>query len=129
MKPYFVLDNMVATAFDTATRLFGMTFTERDDVPVYHPDVRVWEVRDRAGGHLGLFLHDNFARPGKQSGAWSSRYRDQEMMDEPVAPIGAFLVANSEITRAGHSMTYVRGTLRSGDTICATAQGIWKAVR
>jgi len=87
VKPYFVLDNMVATAFDTATRLFGITFTERDDVPVYHPDVRVWEVRDRAGGHLGLFLHDNFARPGKQSGAWSSRYRDQEMMDEPVTPI------------------------------------------
>ncbi|MFL5266856.1 MAG: M3 family metallopeptidase [Stellaceae bacterium] len=87
VKPYFVLDNMVAAAFDAATRLFGVTFTERDDVPVYHPDVRVWEVRDRAGGHLGLFLHDNFARPGKQSGAWSSRYRDQEMMDEPVAPI------------------------------------------
>jgi peptidyl-dipeptidase Dcp len=87
VKPYFVLDNMVAAAFDTATRLFGVTFTERDDVPVYHPDVRVWEARDLAGGHLGLFLHDNFARPGKQSGAWSSRYRDQEMMDEPVAPI------------------------------------------
>jgi peptidyl-dipeptidase Dcp len=87
VKPYFVLDNMVAAAFDTATRLFGVTFTERDDVPVYHPDVRVWEARDLAGGHLGLFLHDNFARPGKQSGAWSSRYRDQEMMDEPVTPI------------------------------------------
>jgi peptidyl-dipeptidase Dcp len=87
VKPYFVLDNMVAAAFDTATHLFGVTFTERDDVPVYHPDVRVWEVRDRAGSHLGLFLHDNFARPGKQSGAWSSRYRDQEMMDEPVTPI------------------------------------------
>jgi len=87
VKPYFVLDNMVAAAFDTATRLFGLTFAERDDVPVYHPDVRVWEVRDRAGDHLGLFLHDNFARPGKQSGAWSSRYRDQEMMDDPVRPI------------------------------------------
>ena len=87
VKPYFVLDNMVAAAFETATRLFGLTFAERHDVPVYHRDVRVWEVRDRAGDHLGLFLHDNFARPGKQSGAWSSRYRDQEMMDEPVTPI------------------------------------------
>jgi peptidyl-dipeptidase Dcp len=47
----------------------------------------VWEVRDRAGNHVGLFLHDNFARPGKHSGAWSSRYRDQQNLDGPVAPI------------------------------------------
>ena len=78
VKPYFVLDNMVAAAFDTAGHLFGLTFTARGDLPVYHPDVRVWEVRDRAGNHVGLFLHDNFARPGKHSGAWSSRYRDQQ---------------------------------------------------
>ena len=87
VKPYFVLDNMVQAAFDTARRLFGVTFTERSDVPVYHPDVRVWEVRDSAGGHVGVFLHDNFARPSKRSGAWSSRYRDQETLDGAVAPI------------------------------------------
>ena len=87
VKPYFVLDNMVRAAFDTAGRLFGLTFVERTDIPVYHPDVRAWEVRDAAGTHVGLFLHDNFARPGKQSGAWSSRYRDQENMDAPVTPI------------------------------------------
>jgi peptidyl-dipeptidase Dcp len=87
VKPYFVLDNMVRAAFDTAGRLFGLTFTAREDLPVYHPDVRAWEVRDKTGRHIGLFLHDNFARPGKQSGAWSSRYRDQENLDEPVAPI------------------------------------------
>ena len=87
IKPYFVLDNMVRAAFDTAGRLFGVTFTEYRDLPVYHPDVRVWEVRDSAGGHVGLFLHDNFARPGKRSGAWSSRYRDQETLDDAVAPI------------------------------------------
>ena len=87
VKPYFVLDNMVAAAFDTAGHLFGLTFTARGDLPVYHPDVRVWEVRDRAGNHVGLFLHDNFARPGKHSGAWSSRYRDQQNLDGPVAPI------------------------------------------
>jgi len=96
IKPYFVLDNMVRAAFDTAGRLFGLTFTERDDLPVYHPDVRVWEVRDESGGHVGLFLHDNFARPGKRSGAWSSRYRDQENMDEPVAPI---VVNNNNFAR------------------------------
>jgi peptidyl-dipeptidase Dcp len=96
LKPYFVLDNMVRAAFDTAGRLFGLTFTERTDIPVYHPDVVVWEVSDTAGGHVGLFLHDNFARPGKQSGAWSSRYRDQEAIDEPVTPI---IVNNNNFAR------------------------------
>jgi peptidyl-dipeptidase Dcp len=87
VKPYFVLDNMVAAAFDTARRLFGVTFAERTDLPVYHPDVRVWEVRDSSGDYVGVFLHDNFARPGKRSGAWSSRYRDQETLDGAVTPI------------------------------------------
>jgi peptidyl-dipeptidase Dcp len=87
VKPYFVLDNMVKAAFDTARRLFGVTFTECSALPVYHPDVRVWEMRDSAGAHVGLFLHDNFARPGKQSGAWSSRYRDQETLDGAISPI------------------------------------------
>jgi len=96
LKPYFVLDNMVEAAFDTARRLFGVTFTERSDLPVYHPDVRVWEVRDSVGNHVGLFLHDNFARPGKQSGAWSSRYRDQETLDGTVAPI---VVNNNNFAR------------------------------
>jgi peptidyl-dipeptidase Dcp len=97
LKPYFVLDNMVAAAFDTARRLFGVTFTERTDAPVYHPDVRVWEVRDGAGDHVGMFLHDNFARPGKRSGAWMSRYRDQENLDDPIAPI---VVNNNNFARA-----------------------------
>jgi peptidyl-dipeptidase Dcp len=86
-KPYFVLDNMVEAAFDTARRLFGLTFAPRPDLPPYHPDVQVWEVRDRVGAPVGLFLHDNFARPGKRSGAWSSRFRDQENLDFPVLPI------------------------------------------
>src|SRR5215831_9935904 len=96
VKPYFVLDNMVQAAFDTARRLFGVTFTECSGLPVYHPDVRVWEVHDSAGAHVGLFLHDNFARPGKQSGAWSSRYRDQETLDGAVAPI---VVNNNNFAR------------------------------
>lgn len=96
VKPYFVLDRMVEAAFDTARRLFGLKFAPRDDIPVYHSDVRVWEVQDAAGAHLGLFLHDNFARPGKQSGAWSSRYRDQEGLDGPVTPI---VVNNNNFTK------------------------------
>src|SRR5215471_4563280 len=96
VKPYFVLDNLVQAAFDTAGHLFGLKFTERRDLPVYHADVRAWEVSDEAGGHVGLFLHDNFARPGKQSGAWSSRYRDQENLDETVTPI---VVNNNNFAR------------------------------
>ncbi|HWB48160.1 MAG TPA: M3 family metallopeptidase [Stellaceae bacterium] len=88
VKPYFVLDNMVAALFDTAGRLFGLSFAPRHDCPVYHPDVRVYEVRETASGKtVGLFLHDNFARPGKRSGAWMSSYRDQESLDSEVLPI------------------------------------------
>jgi peptidyl-dipeptidase Dcp len=96
VKPYFVLDQMVEAAFDTARRLFGLTFAARSDIPVYHPDVRVWEVHDAAGEHVGLFLHDNLARPGKQSGAWSSRYRDQESLDGHLTPI---VVNNNNFAR------------------------------
>jgi peptidyl-dipeptidase Dcp len=78
---------MVAAAFDTAQRLFGVGFNARPDLEAYRPDVRVWEVRDPSGTPIGLFLHDNFARPGKRSGAWSSRFRDQERLDGPVLPI------------------------------------------
>ena len=87
LKPYFVLDNIVAALFETAGRLFGIAFVPRSDCPVYHPDVRTYEVRDPRGKALGLFLHDNFARPGKRSGAWMSSYRDQESLDGEVLPI------------------------------------------
>ncbi|WP_142847738.1 M3 family metallopeptidase [Telmatospirillum sp. J64-1] len=98
VKPYFVLENMIRAAFDTATRLFGVTFTERTDLPVYHPDVRVYEVKDEAGKAVGLFLQDNFARSGKRSGAWMSSYRDQENMDgAEVLPI---IVNNNNMAKA-----------------------------
>ncbi len=87
VKPYFMLDNMVRAAFATAERLFGVSFTERTDLPLYHPDVRAYEVRDRDGSAVGLFLHDNFARPEKRSGAWMSSYQNQEALDGEVQPI------------------------------------------
>ena len=87
VKPYFVLDNIVQAAFDTAERLFGLRFIQRRDCPVYHPDVRAYEVRDAADRPIGLFLHDNFARPGKHSGAWMSSYREQQSLDGEVLPI------------------------------------------
>jgi len=77
IKPYFPLERMVEAAFDCARRLFGLRFVEQPDVKTYHPDVRVYEVRDARGALVGVFLHDNFARPTKRSGAWMSSYRRQ----------------------------------------------------
>ncbi|CAN7495692.1 M3 family metallopeptidase [Bradyrhizobium sp. LjRoot220] len=87
IKPYLVLDHMIDAAFDCATRLFGVTFTERKDVPVWHPDVRVWEVKGRDGKHKALFYGDYFARPSKRSGAWMTSLRDQQKLDGEIAPL------------------------------------------
>jgi peptidyl-dipeptidase Dcp len=87
IKPYLVLDHMIDAAFDCATRLFGITFTERSDIPVWHPDVRVWEVKDAAGEHKALFYGDYFARSSKRSGAWMTSLRDQQKLDGAVAPL------------------------------------------
>ena len=87
IKPYLSLDNMIAAAFDCATRLFGITFAERSDIPVWHPDVRVWEIKAADGSHKALFYGDYFARPSKRSGAWMTSLRDQQKLDGEVAPI------------------------------------------
>jgi peptidyl-dipeptidase Dcp len=87
IKPYLALDHMIEAAFDCATRLFGVTFAERKDIPVWHPDVRVWEVRDAAGKHKALFYGDYFARPSKRSGAWMTSLRDQQKLDGEIAPL------------------------------------------
>ncbi len=86
IKPYFQLDKMVAAAFETATRLFGLTFTAVD-VPLYHPDARAWEVKDAQGKHVGLFIGDYFARASKHSGAWMTSLRDQEKLIGDTRPI------------------------------------------
>jgi peptidyl-dipeptidase Dcp len=87
IKPYLSLDHMIEAAFDCATRLFGVTFSERKDIPVWHPDVRVWEVKDSAGKHQALFYGDYFARPSKRSGAWMTSLRDQQKLDGDIAPL------------------------------------------
>lgn len=86
VKPYFALERMVAAAFDCAQRLFGLRFVPRADLPVYHPDVVAHEVFDAAGAPVGVFLHDNFARPGKRSSAWMSalRWQSQALGTTPV---------------------------------------------
>ena len=87
IKPYFALDRMVAAAFDCAERLFGVRFTERADLPVYHPDVKAYEMRGSDGQVAGIFLHDNFARTSKRSGAWMSSFRQQTRNGGEAIPV------------------------------------------
>jgi peptidyl-dipeptidase Dcp len=87
IKPYFRLERIIAAAFYTANRLFGLIFERRTGLPVWHPDVRVWDVRDAAGRHRGLFFGDYFARTSKHSGAWMTTLRDQEKLTGDVRPL------------------------------------------
>jgi len=87
IKPYLPLEAIIEAAFYTANRLFGLSFAPRTDVPVYHPDVRVWEVSGPDGRHVGVFFGDYFARPSKRSGAWMTSLRDQERLDGEVRPL------------------------------------------
>jgi peptidyl-dipeptidase Dcp len=87
VRPYLVLDNMIEGMFDTANRLFGLTFEATTDVPVYHPEVRSYIVRDAAGAVIGLYYFDPFARPTKQSGAWMNSFRDQERLAGDITPV------------------------------------------
>ena len=87
IKPYLNLDRMIEAAFYTAQRLFGLSFTPRSGVPVWHPDVRVWQVSGRDGRPVGLFFGDYFARPSKRSGAWMTSLREQEKLSGDVEPL------------------------------------------
>jgi len=84
VKPYLQLDALREGMFWVAGELYDLGFAPARDVPVFHPDVRVWEVTDRADGrHVGLFYFDPFARDGKGSGAWMNAYRRQSRFDGP----------------------------------------------
>ncbi|MGB6491327.1 MAG: M3 family metallopeptidase, partial [Methylovirgula sp.] len=87
LKPYLALDQMIEAAFFAANRLFGLTFSERFDIPLYHEDARAWTVRDARDREIGLFIGDYFARPSKHGGAWMGAFRDQEKLDGEVLPI------------------------------------------
>jgi peptidyl-dipeptidase Dcp len=85
LKPYFELENMIQASYWAANKLYGFTFTEvTGKVPVFAPNVRVWEVRDGKRGFVGLFYRDDFARSGKRSGAWMTSYRTPSTFDGPV---------------------------------------------
>jgi peptidyl-dipeptidase Dcp len=79
LRPYFPLEQVIEGVFLTSTKLFGIVFTARPDIPVYHPDVTAYEVKDRSGKHLAVFYADFFPRSGKRNGAWMTSFRGQNM--------------------------------------------------
>jgi peptidyl-dipeptidase Dcp len=87
VKPYLQLEKLREGMFWSAGELYGLKFEPITGVPVNHPDVRVWEVKDKAGAHVGLFYFDPYARPGKRSGAWMNAYRKQESFRGEVSTI------------------------------------------
>ncbi|HUL80297.1 MAG TPA: M3 family metallopeptidase [Vicinamibacteria bacterium] len=87
VKPYLQLERLREGMFWVAGEVFGLHFSPVQGVPVCHPDVVVYEVKDDAGRHVGLWYFDPWARPGKRSGAWMSAYRDQESFDGEIPTV------------------------------------------
>jgi peptidyl-dipeptidase Dcp len=77
LRPYFQLEKVVGGVFQTAEKLFGITFVPNTSIPVYHPDVTAYEAKDREGKHLAVFYADFFPRAGKRNGAWMTSYKGQ----------------------------------------------------
>jgi peptidyl-dipeptidase Dcp len=88
VKPYLQLDKLVEGMFYVGSELFNFTFEPRTDVSVFHPDMKVWEVKDKATGrHVGMFYFDPYARAGKRSGAWMDSYRQQSRINGEVTTL------------------------------------------
>lgn len=81
LRPYFKLENVIDGVFMLANKLYGLQFVERKDIPVYHPDVRVFEVKEADGTHVGLLYTDYFPRASKGAGAWMNALRDEYKID------------------------------------------------
>ena len=87
LRAYFPLDRMIEAAFFVAGELFGLSFVEQKGLPLYNPDLRIFEVKDRDGRHVALFVADYFARASKRSGAWMSAFRSQQKFARDQRPI------------------------------------------
>lgn len=88
LRPYFKLENVIAGVFDVANKLWGLTFEERKDIPTYHEDVKVFEVKEADGSHIGILFTDYFPRASKRGGAWMNSFRKQYKVDgKMVTPV------------------------------------------
>ena len=87
IKPYLSLDNVLEGVFSTTNKLWGLSFTEIFDIDLYHPDARIWEVKDKDGSHLGVFIGDYFTRSNKRGGAWMRSFKGQSNLDGRERPI------------------------------------------
>ncbi|MEO6686718.1 MAG: M3 family metallopeptidase [Dyadobacter sp.] len=89
LRPYFQLEKVRDGIFTVCQKLYGLTFTEIQDIPKYHPDVIVYEVKEADGTHVGIFYMDFYSRNSKRGGAWMTSYRKQSALTVPVSPIVA----------------------------------------
>ena len=120
IKPYFPLERMVGAAFDCAARCSGCASSPRPDIAGYHPDVEVYEVRNAAGA-IGLFLHDNFARPNKRSGAWMSASACSRGTDPASGAVLPIIVDNNNFAKGAEGEpTLLGSTMRAR---CSTSSG------
>ena len=88
LRPYFKLENVVEGIFSTANKLYGLTFKQRNDLPLYHPDATTYEVFDTDGSHLGILYMDYHPRASKRGGAWCTSFRDAKKVEgKRVAPV------------------------------------------
>lgn len=102
VEPYMQLEKLREGMFWAAGQLYGLAFTPVTGLPVQHPDVRVWEVKDAKGRAVGLWYFDPFARAGKSSGAWMNNYRGQDKLDGEITPI---ISNNSNFMKAAPGAT------------------------
>ncbi len=88
LRPYFEVTNVIKGVFDLSTRLWGITFEERNDIQIYHPDVKTFEVKDKDGSHIGILYTDYYPRASKEGGAWMDAFRKQYRKDgKNITPI------------------------------------------
>ena len=87
IRPYLSLDNVIQGVFNTTNKLWGLNFREIFDIDLYHPDARIWEVTDKDGSHLAMFIGDYFTRSNKRGGAWMSSFKGQSNLDGRERPI------------------------------------------
>ena len=111
LKPYLQLEKIIEACFDVATRLFGVSFAEKEGIPAWHPDVRVFEVLNADGSRRGLFLADYFARPSKRSGAWMSSLQSGYRLGHGSTPI-IYNIMNFAKPPAGEAGACCRSTRR-----------------